>query len=209
MFKKIVRRYALPCMRSVSRISLEIELEKQFKRLKPGIVLDVGSGPSPYKNKIPYTRFMRLDIDKKSKPDICCDVHDIKWKSNYFDTVIATQILEHCRSPERVIKEIHRILKRGGVCILSTCFFYEYHPFPKDYYRFTQDSLNYLFRGFRKAEIHPYGNRLQVIWQILNTGKMRILLSILLINPVFARILARINFRETKFPCGFVVYAKK
>ena len=131
---------------TVSRISLDFELHRQFKKLKPGIVLDVGAKHSPYKKYIPYTKYMRLDIDEKSQADICCDLHKINWQSDYFDTVIATEVLEHLYEPQRAIDEIYRVLKPEGICILSTRFIYPYHPGPKDYYRFTWDSLNYLFR---------------------------------------------------------------
>jgi len=188
---------------SVSRISLDIKLKQLFKNLKPGVVLEVGSGFSSYKKYIPYTKYMTLDIDKESKPNICCDLHDIKWDSDYFDTVIAIEVLEHIHTPEKVINEIWRILKLGGVCILSTRFIHPYHPGPKDYYRFTWDSLNYLFRKFTKVEIYHHGNKIQSLWQIITDGKIKIILNIF--NPL----IAKINSKKTRFPCGFVVFAKK
>ncbi|MFC2093879.1 hypothetical protein ACFLSV_08260, partial [Bacteroidota bacterium] len=78
-----------------------------------------------------------------------------------------------------------------------------YHPDPKDYYRFTWDSLNYLFRKFGKVEIYHHGNRIQAIWQLFNMGKISILLN--LFNPL----LARISSKKTTMPCGFVIYAQK
>ena len=51
--------------KSVSRISLDIELKRQFKNLAKGVTLDVGSKTSPYKKYIPSSKYMRLDIDPK------------------------------------------------------------------------------------------------------------------------------------------------
>ena len=206
--KRFLRKYILPLIPtlkipSVSRISLDLELHHQFKKLKPGIVLEVGSGYSSYKKYIPHIKFMTLDVDEKSKPDICCDLHDIKWDSNYFDTVIAIEVLEHLYMPEKAINEIWRILKSGGVCILSTRFIYPYHPGPKDYYRFTWDSLNFLFHRFNKVEIYHHGNKIQALWELINKGKVNIILNIF--NPL----IAQIHFQKTSCPCGFVVYAKK
>jgi len=188
---------------STSRMSLDFELHRQFKKLNPGVVLDVGSNDSPYKKNIPYTEYLRLDINKESNPDILCDLHHIKWESDYFDTVIATEVLEHLHDPQIAIDEIHRVLKPGGVCILSTRFIHQYHPSPKDYYRFTKDSLEYLFRNFNKTKIYPHGNRIQVIWQLINAGKIKIILN--LFNFLFAKI----NIKDNKFPCGFIVYSVK
>lgn len=37
-----------------------------------------------------------------------------------FDVVTATEVIEHLEDFRRVLREIHRVLKPGGVCILST-----------------------------------------------------------------------------------------
>jgi len=189
-------------MPNVTEVSLKKELSQQFKRLKPGIVLDIGSKFAPYKNQIPHTKYITLDINPRVKPDILSDVHKINWKSNYFDTIIATEILEHCYSPEKVVNEIYRLLKQEGISILSTRFIYPYHPDPKDYYRFTKDALEYLFRNFSKVEFIPHGNRLQVFWEII-PGR------IFFIKNIFNSLIAKINFRDLKIHLGFVVYAQK
>lgn len=37
-----------------------------------------------------------------------------------FDIVICSEVLEHVPAPERILKEIHRILRNGGIAIIST-----------------------------------------------------------------------------------------
>jgi ubiquinone/menaquinone biosynthesis C-methylase UbiE len=190
----------------VSRLSLNIELKKLFKRLQPGIVLDVGSGYSNgYKSLIPHTKYMTLDINDKFTPDICCDLHQIKWESNFFDTVIAIEVLEHLYEPQKAINEIYRILKKGGICIASTRFIFRYHKDPKDYYRFTWDSLKHLFSFFNEVKVFHHGNKIQVMWEMVNYdyGLAQVVLNIL--NPLFARI----RIKNTYYPNGFIVYAKK
>ena len=190
-------------IRTVARVGLDNELHKLFKRLKPGIVLDAGSRDSPYKKYISHTKYMRLDIDEKNNPDICCDVHEIKWHSDYFDTVIATEVLEHLHTPQNAVDEIRRVLKSGGVCIASVPFIYPYHGAPKDYYRFTPDSLANMFKNFKKVEIIPHGNRLQVVWQMISLGKLRLLFD------VFSPLVAKIFPADAMFAIGFIVYAEK
>jgi len=190
-------------MRSLTRLTLDRLLRKQFARLKPGLVLDVGSKRSPYRDWIPHTDYLRLDIDPRSRPDLCCSVDDIRSEGNRFDAVIATELLEHLREPQRAIDEFHRILKPGGVCILSTRFICQYHADPQDYFRFTGDSLHHLFRNYGKVEVHHHGNRFQSIWALMDHGNMRIVMRPW--NPL----VARIHSSRTKAPLGFVVWAEK
>jgi hypothetical protein len=94
---------------SVVRIGLNRELKRQFSRLKKGVVMDVGSKLSPYKSLIPSTEYLRLDIDPDSKPNICSDLHSIIGYDNYFDTVIATEVLEHLYDPQLAIDQLYTV----------------------------------------------------------------------------------------------------
>ena len=189
-------------MLSTNRITLDRELGRQFSRLQPGRVLDVGAKAAQYRGLIPHTEYLRLDIVPDSQPDIFCDVHEFEWDGVPFDTIVALEVLEHLYAPEVAIQRLRRALRPGGVCLLSTRFLYRYHPDPEDYYRFTSDSLKYLFRDFSSVEIHPHGNRLQTIWEMINAGgRTRVFLNLL--NPL----VARLPGRDERFPLGFVVYA--
>ena len=77
---------------SVTRITLNQELQRQFERLRrhgAGVLLDVGAKQAPYKERIAATTYMTLDIDESRSPDICCDLHNVQWPSEYFDTIVA------------------------------------------------------------------------------------------------------------------------
>ena len=196
----------IPTLRipSVNRLTLDRELRRHFSRLKLGIVLDVGAKGAPYERYVPASRCLRLDVDESKAPDICCDLHELEWPADYFDTVIAIEILEHLYDPRRAVDQIFHVLKPDGVCILSTRFLYRYHPDPQDHYRFTWDSLQHLFRKFRHVEVYHHGNRIQVLWEMINAGgRTRVVLNLL--NPL----IAQLNTRRTRFPLGFVVYAEK
>jgi|SRR3989344_2045256 len=179
---------------SVYRFGLNKILFKQFKDLTPGIVLDFGPENS-YKEKVKHIKFIKLYTKDNGELK--------RFKENYFDVIIATHVLEHLPDPQKTITEIYRILKKGGICIVSVPLIEHYHPNPKDYYRFTWDSLNYLFKEFKKVEIYHHGNKIQSIWQILNIGVIKLMLNFF--NPL----IALINFKKTRVPCGFVVYVQK
>jgi hypothetical protein len=80
---------------------------------------------------------------------------------------------------------------------------FQYHPNPKDYYRFTPDSLSLIFKHFKTTEIIHQGNRFLVLWQVINVKFLRIFLSIF--NPL----VALAHSKKTNYPCGFIVFARK
>jgi len=198
-----IRNFPTLKMENAIRISLDKILKVLFKELQPGKVLEIGATYSPHKDLVPHTEYKTLDIARDSGADIISDVKDIQWQGDYFDTVICTEVLEHVNSPQTAINEIHRVLKPGGICILSTRFIQSYHPSPLDFYRFTMDSLRQLFCEFETIEIFPQGNRIQLIWTMIFGGKLAIIGNIL--NPL----IGRINWQDNLWPCGYVVRAKK
>ena len=64
-----------------------------------------------------------------------------------------SQVLEHIKEPDKAINEIHRVLKKGGSCLLTTHMAAPIHGAPYDYYRFTPSILKELFKKFEKVEI--------------------------------------------------------
>ena len=69
--------------------------------------------------------YINLDINKNVKPEV---VHDLTkfpypFKNDYFDLVEADHVLEHTEDPFKVMKELHRIMKRNGTLIVRVPHF--------------------------------------------------------------------------------------
>jgi len=172
--------------------------------MKKGKVLYIGTNTNVYRDIIPYTKFITLDIDKNLNPDIISDIHNIKIKDSQFDTIIVLQVLEHCYNPKKAMREVYRVLKRGGTTVVSVPFLFHYHGCPKDYYRFTEDSLKYIFKNFKKVKIIPVGNKFLVIWQLLSAGIFKPLFHLL--NPL----VAYFDFgAKTRFALNYILIAQK
>jgi SAM-dependent methyltransferase len=193
--------------RSVGRVSLDLELERHWPRLPPtGLILDLGSKHGPYRAFFPSeASVLSMDIDAASEPDIVSDIHAIDSDSDRFDGVVATEVLEHVRDPRTAVAELRRILKPGGICILSTRFVQYYHPDPCDYYRFTKDSLGDLFSGFSQVDIHPHGDEWLTVWAILTRSWLGKKLHLYRLNER----VGRRRVADTRWPMGFVVVATK
>ncbi len=83
---------------------------------------------------------------------------------NTYDVIVCTQVLEHVPNPFLASSELIRILKPGGRLLLTVPAAYPYHAVPRDYWRFTRDSLHLLFgEHLHDIQIEPWGNRVSVI----------------------------------------------
>jgi SAM-dependent methyltransferase len=121
------------------------------------ILLDIA--PQDYSGAKEYFKLCTvktLDINPNSGADIIadlCENNAERITSNSFDTIVCTEVLEHTIQPFCAVDEIERLLKSGGVAIVSTPFNFRIHgPLP-DCWRFTEHGLRQLFRNFRNVEI--------------------------------------------------------
>lgn len=124
-----------------------------------GKTLDLGAGTGKYKGMIkPYTsEYIALDLEEGENIDIVADITQTGLDSNSLDTVISTQVFEHIPKPWEAVREVHRILKPGGKCIVTAPFVHAYHADPHDYYRYTVEGIKALFsEGFVVVEAGPY-----------------------------------------------------
>ena len=188
-------------MEQLQRLLLNKNLLPYLQKLD-GRVLDIGGKNSPYRSQINATKYEVLDVCPEFEPDYKVDVHNIQGviANSTFDSIIATEVLEHCYDPATVISEFHRILKHKGVLLLSVPFLYPYHPDPQDYYRYTKDGLKHLFHIFSDVKIIPYGGRFAFFWEMSTWvfPFLKIFNKLIMMIPV-----------DTNCPSGFVVFATK
>lgn len=64
-----------------------------------------------------------------------------------FKTIICFSVLEHCLDVYKVTRNIERLLDADGHLLISVPFSWEFHGFPWDYWRFTPDTIKFLFKN--------------------------------------------------------------
>lgn len=129
-------------------------------------VLDVGGGArfqkwlAPYKNYFINCLYETMDVDPTSGADIIGDIHHIPLPDNSVPGIICHSVLEHVEDPLRAMAELKRILAPGGKIFMYIPSVYPYHArhgvYP-DYWRFFDDTVQLLFKGFRNIEIMKRG----------------------------------------------------
>lgn len=118
--------------------------------------------------------------------DFSCDIQNLSGiDDGEAGSVLCLSVLEHVLYPERAVREISRILRPGGLAIVSVPFFVAYHGksgrganpvFDRnkgwqsdsshggygDFWRFTHEGLAFLFAeaGFSRIDVFPIDGRL-------------------------------------------------
>jgi SAM-dependent methyltransferase len=148
------------------------EVVHHVKKYITGKTLDFGAGRAKYKGIIaPQTAsYTAFDMMPGDAIDVVGDALKPPFPDASFDTVISTQVLEHVEKPWVMIKEINRILKKDGVCIMTAPFMVPYHADPHDYFRYTKEGLASLFRneGFEILENDSYGKTFSVLSEMIH-----------------------------------------
>jgi SAM-dependent methyltransferase len=113
-----------------------------------GKLIDLGCGKVPlfdtYKqyvtdnicvdwvNTLHHNDFLDYEYDLTKK---------LPFNDGEFNTLILSDVLEHIPQPDKLWKEMSRILAPGGIIFINTPFFYFLHETPHDYFRYTEFAL--------------------------------------------------------------------
>lgn len=168
---------------------------KKIKKIPVGEnILDVGAGECRFKAYCSHLKYVSHDFGEykgggdniglqtgewdTSKIDIISDIIKIPVEDSSFNNVLCTEVLEHVPYPELAIKEISRILKKGGKLILTAPFSSQTHFSP--YFFLTGFSPNWY------KKILPEYN-LKIVKMEANGDYFRYLSQEVLRLPLFAR----------------------
>lgn len=101
-----------------------------------------------------------LDIDLNAGATYIADITNNNSniiRNDMYDVVIFTEVLEHTLNPFDAINEVYRILKPGGVLVMTTPFNFRIHnPLP-DCWRISEHGLRHLLKNFSTVEIIENG----------------------------------------------------
>lgn len=121
------------------------------------VIFDIGSkearGHYAFGSPPPNAKIICVDIAEGEGVDLVADAHDMHMvEDNSVDCVVTISVLEHVRYPAKVVSEIHRILKPGGVIYANVPFVFPFHADPDDYYRFSYKGIEILCEDFERLD---------------------------------------------------------
>lgn len=116
-----------------------------------GDVLDFGCGSKPYETLFVNAKsYTGVDIKvsghdhRDSKIDHFYDGKTLPFPSQYFDSIVCFEVLEHIFNLDEVMFEIGRVLKPEGKLLISLPFAWDEHEVPFDFARYTSFGIKYI-----------------------------------------------------------------
>src|SRR3989338_7828337 len=97
------------------------------------------------------------------------DIQNLPFGDEELEGVLCLYVLEHVENPFKATSELFRVLKTGGKMFVSVPFIWPYHAAKqyKDFWRFSEDSLRFLFKDFSSVEIVPVGGYFRMLVNLL------------------------------------------
>jgi SAM-dependent methyltransferase len=148
----------------INRLFLQ-ELQQAMHHIQ-GIVVDLGCGDKPFEALLaPHSS---IGVDKSAlTADIVADISTLPLTTGSIDTVICFRVMDDIAETTMFLDEVYRVLRPGGVLLLSVNQTWRTHDPPDDYYRWTKFGLKYVLEKshFTVGEIKPIGG----LWAFVST----------------------------------------
>jgi SAM-dependent methyltransferase len=139
------------------------------------LYLSIGGGPGR-----PHPQLVNLNIGPFPNVDVVADALRLPYADQSVDAVYCEAVLEHLIDPCQAVREMQRVLVRGGRVFAATPFLQAYHGYPHHYQNFTISGHQQLF----------------------SAGHFRILESGVCVGPAYTLVSLTHTFLQEYLPFG-------
>ena len=153
--KRALRRLATPP--DTNYLYRAIEPSPYSLLPRNAVIFDIGAkderGTYAFGSPPSDAKVVSVDIAPGPHVDLVADAHDLHMvQDDSVDCVISVSVLEHVRHPQKVVAEIYRILKPGGIIYVNIPFVFAFHGAPDDFYRFSCNGIRILCESFEEID---------------------------------------------------------
>jgi SAM-dependent methyltransferase len=134
-------------------------------------VLDIGGRYQPYRPLLDgkVSRYIALDIIKADGVSVIADGQYLPFIPESFDIVIATGVFEFFKNPEVAAREIHSVLRPGGILIASVSTFAPRFTLGERW-RFLPEGVQSVLASFQTIEVVPELYNFGGFFRLVNIG---------------------------------------
>lgn len=154
-----------------SRKQLNRDITK-YSHYLHGVCMDFGCGTQPYRRLLHVDKYIGVEIETDDKREgiIYYDGHKLPFADEKIDSIISSEVFEHIVNIEEVLAELYRVLRVGGVMLVTVPFAYPKHCWPFDYKRYTTQGIKNLMvnAGFECIECNATSGYWECIMQLKN-----------------------------------------
>lgn len=159
---RLGRERLRPALREMDYLIFEFRrrvIEPWCRELRAAdlMVLDVGGRIQPYRSLFEgrLRCYVAVDLLLEGLVDVIGNAEQLPFRSESFDVVLCNDVVQYIADPAAAVREMHRVLRPGGVLILSTRAQYPEHH--DEYWRFLPEGLRLLARNFSTVCVEPEG----------------------------------------------------
>lgn len=134
-------------------------------------VLDIGGRYQPYRPLLErrLRSYIGLDIERTEFVNVVGNGEALPFADASFDLVIATQVFEYLTDPLSAAKQIHAVLRDGGMLLASVAGLTPRFV-DGELWRFTAPGIRSLFSSFSTVETVPELARSASLVRTINLG---------------------------------------
>ena len=123
LFKSYVSQDKSSRLKKAGKI---IKIISRYKNINKSKILDIGCGAGYLDSMLCQKSKLYIGIDFvderkiRSFPFLRATTLKLPFKDNSFNIIICNHVIEHVHNPDKLLYEINRLLKRDGICYITS-----------------------------------------------------------------------------------------
>lgn len=140
-----------------------------------GRMMDFGCGSKPYRDLFHVQEYVGVDIEVSGhasahkRADVFYDGQTLPFSDGCFDSILASEVLEHVFNLDMILAEMARVIRPGGIALITIPFAWDQHEVPYDFARYTEWGIKHLLErhGFSVEVQEKTSTHIETVAQLI------------------------------------------